>query len=160
MTASVDSWESSTPMPTAVDVETSRLHHRIRIELIRLLSDATPLAWSVVDGTRCTAGSHTVELDIAVRPIAAAGPLGPPLLCIDVHASGPTTQGAQQRARRRSLAQLGIDHYWSLDTATRELDVWVRTDDEYRHAETLTDDDWLDYGIGLIHLDIHHLLEA
>lgn len=108
MTASVDSWESSTPMSTAFDVETSRLHHSVRVELMRLLSEATPFAWVVVDGTRCTAGSETVELDIAVRPITPAGPLGRPLLCIDLHAADPPPKArssGREGDRSRNAAQ-------------------------------------------------------
>ncbi len=139
-----------------LDAETARLHHRVRVALIELLVAATPDGWEVDDTSSCT----TVRLDVAVRPCRGpgAGPAALPVLCVDLSGGEDPEKDRHRQARRHALARIGVDHYWDLDTATGTLDVHVRRDDEYRHAERVTGADWLDFGIGLVHVDLPLLL--
>ena len=143
MTTAWGPWEAFPSRATVDDDdEAARAHEAIRRTLGRLLAEATPPGWTVVTGARCTSHDETVDVDVAVRPALTEA------------------QGLWRRTRLRSLAQMGVDHYWSLDTDAVAIEVWLRTGQEYRHAETLTGEDWLDYGIAIVRLDVTRLLEA
>lgn len=82
-----------------------------------------------------------------------------PVLCVDLTAGEGKIENRRRQQRRRAFARLGVDHYWDLDTQAMALDSDVRTDDEYRHVERLTGAERLDYGIGLVHLNIPLLVQ-
>ncbi|WP_375426739.1 hypothetical protein [uncultured Friedmanniella sp.] len=147
------------PTSTALDAETAR-HHRVRVTLIQLLSNATPAGWFVTDSSTCTAGTTSVPLDIAVRADAGLHRLDIPVLCVDISGCPGTVEDRDVPRRQHSLASLGVDHYWNLNTASRTLEVYVRADNDYRHAETVTHRDWLDYSIGVVDIDLPQLLEV
>ncbi|SEQ40093.1 hypothetical protein [Microlunatus flavus] len=148
----------------AVEPEVARRHHRLRAGLVGLLGATTPAGHEVSAACTWQQGPLLVPLDVTVH--ADLGPHGrlraAPVLCVDlldtvdVADTGPVEDAA--RRRRHTLGRLGVDHVWQLDVTRDRLEVYVRTDDEYRHAETVTDEDWIDYGIGLVHLDLVVLL--
>ena len=160
MTTAWGPWEAFPSRATVDDDETARAHEPIRRALGRLLAEATPSGWTVVTGARCTSRNETVDVDVAVRQALTEAAECVPVLCVDIDAGGLEAQGLWRRTRLRSLAQMGVDHYWNLDTAAVAIEVWLRTGQEYRHAETLTGEDWLDYGIAIVRLDVTRLLEA
>lgn len=147
-----------------LDPETARPPLRLGIDVARQLGQAVPEGWRV--STRCLwpperNGDLLLRPDVAVhRPFQPDGSLPtPPILCVGI---------APARLDLRSVwtyARHGVDHYWHLDSRDNVLEILVRVDDDYRHAETLviTNPDldpaagaveWVDFGIGVVRLTL------
>ena len=138
---------------TASDADAARLHAHLCAEIARQLRRAVPHGWEV-STARVWRGKFNESLrpDVMVHQALAATDdelPAPPLLCVTV-----AVEPSDYRSVR-AYAQLGVDHYWHLNSFDGLLEVFVRADDEYRRAELIALDDmtdWIDFGVGIVHL--------
>ena len=153
---------------TDVDRQAGRVHAqidvRLGLEVAHQLAKVVPDGWDVSTGCLWVpARSDGLLLHPGVvvhRALEPGGGLsGPPTLCVSI------TSGCLDPRSARPYARFGVDHYWHLDSRSGALEVLVRVDDEYRHAETITvsstspgaDDEaveWVDFGIGVLRLSV------
>ena len=133
---------------------------RLRADLARQLEQAVPEGWAVSTGCPWApdrSGGLVLHPHVAVhRPRQADGGLpAPPTLCVDITPGRPDGRAA------RPYARFGVDHYWHLDSRSGVLEVFVRVEQDYRHAESIAVDGvdvvsglapWVDFGIGVLEL--------
>lgn len=154
------------PHDRPVESDTAWTDFRLGVDVARQLRFAVPHGWEVsTDCLWSPAPGHPVLLQPSVvvhRPLTRdGGLLAPPVLCVGIDAGRLDLRSA------RIYARVGVDHYWHLDSRTGVLEVLVRVDDDYRHAETLSVDSadpnadrgagaaqWLDFGIAVVYLSV------
>jgi Uma2 family endonuclease len=136
----------------------TRRHQACSSRLMVALEDALPPGYRAVTAWSWKKARDEFIPDVMVFPDTDEDVrfTGTPILCVEVLS---TNRAADLVVKSAKYAALGVDHYWVIDTNAATMDVFVRDDQLYHLATTITTEPTeVDFGVGRALIDLPALL--